>query len=176
MKPPDLFTLPEHPIDRHEIVFYIAEPDYDPGVTEVRLLYHANRTWREVCPDDDHLRDGAPFKDQWQVFRGKHFTGRLVGWPAPLKWGGKLEGFGWDRCFHERAQAVAESVRVLRYRARNLTAELHDVLAKAARLEGCPTEGAEPERACQREPYRVVSLTPGTTGSRSSTASARASA
>lgn len=70
--------LPATPVDGYEIHWFSVESD---EIWKMRMRYHASRTWNEVYPRDS--RAGAPFRDQWQVFRNDRFTARALGWLAP---------------------------------------------------------------------------------------------
>lgn len=67
-------TLPQKPVDGYEVVYFSI--GYD-RVQPYRLKYHTHATWQEVCGDDNH---GADFTDEWQVFEGDLFKGRMLGW------------------------------------------------------------------------------------------------
>jgi hypothetical protein len=111
--------LPAIPIDGYEIKWWEVDGD---RVVEHRLLYHVDRTWRQVYP---HAGAGADFHDEWQAFRNDHFTGRCDGWNL-------FRRGAWEGVF-ARGYATKEDALVeLRKR---LTSRLSRLREEAAEIE-----------------------------------------
>lgn len=118
-------TLPNEPIDNYEIKWFSVEGPHI-RVTEWRLVYHAIKSWREVCPDAQG--DGADFCDQWQVFENGRFESRLIEWKTPTT----------DRYWQEKFQigyatkgeAIARARELVRARVGRLRDEVADLEAR----------------------------------------------
>lgn len=67
--------LPKQPVDEFEVTYFTIQ---HKRVQEMRLLYHVNKKW-------DGTPGGVDFVDVWQVFVDGYFSGRMVGWLAPLR-------------------------------------------------------------------------------------------
>lgn len=87
---------------------------------EYRLVYHAHRAWREVCPDTHG--DGAGFHDQWQVFENGQFESRIPGWRLASYWHDQFE-----RGFATRQEANAEARKLVEVRIGRLRAEIDNL-------------------------------------------------
>lgn len=73
--------LPQEPVDGFEVEYFDIEGDY---LSHIRLKFHVNTKWSAVreCHRDCH---GADLVNQWQVFDGPRFVGRIDGWDTPLR-------------------------------------------------------------------------------------------
>ena len=79
MKTPP-FTLPKDPVDRYEVRWYEVDTNLYT-IRECRAVYHVHSSWRAVVGDNGDTREGAPFVNEWQIFRAakgcpESFTGR----------------------------------------------------------------------------------------------------
>lgn len=69
-------VLPQEAVDGFEIEYFEIACDY---LSHIRLRFHVNTKWADV--GDGH---GADLVNQWQVFDGPRFVGRINGWDTPL--------------------------------------------------------------------------------------------
>lgn len=118
-------TLPENPAEGYEVSYFSI--GYD-RVQSYRLKYHIRATWQEVCGDSDI--HGADFLDQWQVFEGDYFTGRILDWDISKRFENDK-----DR-FEQREDAENELRRRLLSRAESLEEQARECRERAAVLEG----------------------------------------
>ena len=125
--------LPEKPVDRYEIRWWTVESYDVPTVVSHRAVYYINATWKEVVGDDDHRRPGVAFVNNWQIFRGDHFTGRNVGWST--------DDWHWHEDDHATlAAAQAAAARMCRKsleHARDHAARLEVALAALEQAGAC---------------------------------------
>lgn len=72
--------LPQEPVDGFEVEYFDIQGDY---LSHIRLRFHVNTKWADVreCHRDCY---GADLINQWQVFDGPRFVGRIDGWSTPL--------------------------------------------------------------------------------------------
>jgi hypothetical protein len=117
-------NLPAEPVDGYKITWYMVE-GADLRVSEYRLVYHAHRAWREVCPNDH--REGAGFHDQWQVFENGRFESRTSGWHLISYWHDQFE-----RGYATRQEANAEARRLAEARIVRLRRETENLEARLA--------------------------------------------
>lgn len=113
--------LPKEPINGFEVRYFTISPEH---VTEIRLKYHLNSKWSDVC----EARGGADFMDEWQVFTDGFFSGRVDGW---------LTLADKDRTddFETRDEAVAALKAHFERRALQADERAQDYRAKAAQVE-----------------------------------------
>lgn len=115
-------NLPAEPVDGYEITWYTAGGP-DIRVDEYRLVYHAHRAWREVCPDSHG--EGAGFHDQWQVFENGQFESRISGWRLVSYWHDQF-----DRGHATREEASTEARKLVAARIGRLRAEIENLEAR----------------------------------------------
>lgn len=113
---PSADLLPSEPLDGFTLTLWSAEPSFPDGARMYRWVYRANATWRDVFPEDKG-REGVPFHDEWMVYMGEQFTGRIDGWARIREFLPK------QRFFASQASAQRASVLWLLVRAAELRQE-----------------------------------------------------
>jgi len=71
--------LPQEPVDGYELEYFDIDGDY---LSHIRLRFHVNSKWSDIVREEGR---GADFINQWQVFDGARFVGRINGWKTPLE-------------------------------------------------------------------------------------------
>jgi hypothetical protein len=117
-------TLPETPVNGYEVTYFSIAYD---RLQSYRLKYHTQATWQEVCGDD---RRGAHFTDEWQVFEGDYFKGRILGWDITNRFQG-------DDYFELRENAESALRQRLLRRAEFHEEQAKGYRAKASELDPC---------------------------------------
>lgn len=70
--------LPQEPVDGWELEYFDIDGDY---LSHIRLKFHVNTKWSEIEKEGR----GLDLINQWQVFDGARFVGRIDGWARPLE-------------------------------------------------------------------------------------------
>lgn len=88
--------LPKEPVNGFEVEYFDIEGNY---LSHIRLKFHVNTKWSDV--EEGH---GADLINQWQVFDGPRFVGRIDGWDTPLH-------TSHSNSFHRRDDAIDALVK-----------------------------------------------------------------
>lgn len=116
--------LPSEPVDGYEIKWFHVENYSD--IREGRLVYRKDKAWQEVYPGDK--RNGARFKDEWQVFEDDRYTGRVDEWNLTKK--------RWAELFEDGYETRNEALLEAKRRTAKWIARLEaDLRSANARLE-----------------------------------------
>lgn len=114
--------LPQEPVNGFEVEYFDIEGDY---LSHIRLRFHFNTKWADVADGRDGR--GADLVNQWQVFDGPRFVGRIDGWSTPLH-------TPHASSFHRRDDAIAVLARRFTDRAASYERMALDYHNRAAQL------------------------------------------
>ena len=103
--------LPEQPVDNFEIKFWRVEGE---TLKLYRYVFHVDKAWKDLYPDDDSKRGGAPWLNEWQCFEGDSCTGRLRGWRR------MIENLAVSSGFADRGDALRAFIESLNWQRKRL--------------------------------------------------------
>lgn len=130
--------LPSTPVDRFELRRWYIDALADEPIIPMRYVYHVDATWEEVVGPEE--RAGAPFTDEWQVFRNDQFIGRIDGWNEVLKYSEQ------PRFFRSERAAELAAVDALGVRVQHLLDTLDRYRSQISKLEAKLFSAPERER------------------------------